>query len=97
MFLETRLKDDTFIQIDAEASLGIDKGGAVYHSQADVLDNMLTLAAQVTSRLKELTTGEDAPDRMSVTFGIRVNGNSEVSMARQSDIAQFQVTAEWSK
>ncbi len=97
MLLETRLEDDTYIQIDAEAALGIDKGGGVYHSQADALDNMLTLAAQVTHRLKALTDGDGAPDKLSVTFGVRVDGNAAVSVARQGDIAQFTITAEWTK
>ena len=59
------------------------------------LDNMLTLAAQVTERLKVLMDGEDAPDRLGVTFGIRVNGSAAVALARKPDDAQFRITAEW--
>ena len=97
MLLEARLKDDTYILIDAEAAIGIDKGGGVFHSPADSLDSMLKLAAQVTGRLKELIDADDAPDRMGITFGIKVNGIAEVSLARRPDDAQFRITAEWSK
>jgi hypothetical protein len=95
MLLETRLKDDTYILIDAEPSLGIEKGTGEYHSPSEVMDNMLTLATQVTGRLKALMDGEDAPDRLGVTFGIRVNGSAAVALARMPDDAQFRITAEW--
>ena len=97
MLLETRLRDDTYIMIDAEAAIGIDKGTGVYHSQDDALDNMLKLAAQVSGRLKELTEGEGGPDRMSVTFGVKVDGNAAVSVARKTEDGQFKITAEWSR
>lgn len=96
MLLETRLSDDTYILIDAEASLGIEKGTGEYHSPSEALDNMLKLASQVTGRLKTLMEGEDAPERLGVTFGIRVNGSAAVSLARKPDDAQFRITAEWS-
>jgi hypothetical protein len=97
MLLETRLKDDTYILIDAEAALGIDKGTGEFHSPDDALDNMLKLAAQVTGRLKELMSAEGGPDRLGVTFGIRVDGSAAVSLARRTEDAQFRITAEWSR
>ena len=97
MLLEARLRDDTYILIDAEASIGIDKGTGDYHAPQDALDNMLKLAAQVSGRLRELVESEGGPERLGVTFGVRVNGNAAVSMARRPDDAQFKITAEWTR
>ena len=97
MLLETRLEDDTYILIDAEPMPGIGRNDGQYNSPADALENMLRLAAQVTRRFKDLLDEDSTPDRMGVTFGVRVDGNATVSLARKPDNAQFQITAEWSK
>ncbi|MFT4979625.1 MAG: hypothetical protein ACI8S6_005537 [Myxococcota bacterium] len=97
MILEARLRDDIFIQIDAPATSGIEKGGVERSYPDQALDNMLILAGQMTSRLKELTQGEDAPDSLEVTFGVRVDGNAAVSIARDVASAQLQVTARWTR
>ena len=97
MLLETRLRDDTYILIDAEAAIGIDKGTGEYHSPAEALDTILTLAGQVTSRLKELVQEQDGPDRMTATFGIKVDGSASVAVARKPEDGQIRITAEWSK
>jgi len=97
MLLEARLRDDTYILIDAEAVSGIDKGSGQFFTQGEALDSMLKLAAQVTERLKELMDGDDSPDRIGVTFGVKVDGSAAVSVARRPDDAQFRITAEWSR
>lgn len=96
MIIEARLRDDIFINIDAEATSGMSRG--MEHNYPDqALDNMITLAQQVTSRLSELATGESAPDALEVRFGIKVDGNSAVTLCRSPDTAQLQITARWSK
>ncbi len=83
---------EVFFLIPARVRIGSTAAAVVF---TNALDNMLTLAAQITGRLKELTAGEGAPDKLSVTFGVRVDGSAAVSVARQGDIAQFTITAEW--
>lgn len=97
MLLEARLRDDTYILIDAEAAIGIDKGTGEYHSPDEALDSILKLAGQVTGRLKELVEAAGGPDRLSATFGIKVDGNAAVSVSRKPEDGQFRVTAEWSR
>ena len=97
MILEARLRDDVYIRIDAEPSSGIEKGSGDRGYPDQALDNMLQLASQVTSRLHELTTGDKAPDELEVRFGIKVDGNAIVSVSRDLNTAQFQVTARWNQ
>lgn len=96
MILEARLKDDTYINIDAEASGSISKGRGGERSYPDqALDNMIVLAQQLSERLHALSQGEHAPDALEVSFGVKVDSNAVVSLSRDLSSAQLQVTARW--
>ena len=98
MILEARLKDDIYINIDAEASGSISKGGHGERSYPDqALDNMITLAQQIAERLHALSQGETAPDTLEVSFGVKVDSNAVVSLSRDFNSAQLKVTARWSR
>ncbi|MEL6342843.1 MAG: CU044_2847 family protein [Myxococcota bacterium] len=97
MLLEVLLKDDTYVLIDAEPAIGIDKGGGNIAPPQEALNSMLVLGGQMMSRLVELTRGEAAPDEMSATFGLRVDSNGTVSIAKNLNEAQIQVSARWTR
>ena len=101
MLLESRLDEETFLYIDTDVTGGFVKGDDDLGFHPDqILDNVVKVAAIVASRLAEAgshsTEGADAaPTRLSLAFGIKVDGSSVVSVASDISSAHFQVTAEW--
>ena len=97
MLLETIIHDDVYVFIDAEPAAGIAKGGVVSHSPDMALENMLKLAGQVTTRLREAIPPDTSPDEVEISFAVRVDSNAAVSIARQPTDGQFHIVARWNK
>lgn len=100
MLIESRL-DGSVLYIDAEASSGIDKSsisGDFDHDQ--ILENVVGLIGRVSQKLAEAAATASVamlvPSSVEVNFGVRVDGNSIVSIARVTKDAQFQVRVAWS-
>lgn len=101
MLLESRLDEDTLLYIDTDVTGGFSKGDDEMGFHPDqILDNVVKVAAVVASRLAEAGAHSTersgaAPSRLSLAFGIKVDGSSVVSVASDISSAHFQVTAEW--
>lgn len=100
MLIESRVDTATFY-IDAEASSGIDKGVLVGDFHPDrVLENVVGLVGFAAQKLSEAAGQASvsvlAPSRIEIRFGVRVDGNSVVSVSRNADDCQFQIMVEWS-
>lgn len=100
MLLETRI-DDAVIYIDSEASGGIDK--SVFNGDFDpdrIVDNVVGVVGLMARKLSEAagqaSVSVMAPSRIEIRFGVKVDGNSVVAVARDAAEAQFQVMVEWS-
>lgn len=99
MLIESRVEATT-LYIDAEASSGIDKGVLVGDFHPDrVLENVVGLigfaAQQLSEAAGQASVSVMPPSRIEIRFGVRVDGNSVVSIARKADDCQFMVTVEW--
>ena len=99
MLLEARM-EDTVVYIDAETAGGINKGDlAVSFEPDEILDNVVAVAGIFARKLSEAAAQASvalpAPSNLTLRFGIRVDNNSVVSVARSPEGAQFQVTVAW--
>ena len=52
-------------------------------------------ARKLSEAAAQASVALPAPSNVALRFGIRVDSNSVVSVARAPDGAQFQVTVEW--
>ena len=99
MLIESKL-DGAVLYIDAEASSGIDKSSVGSEFEAELaLENVVTLVGRVTQKLAEAAAATSVamvvPSEFEIKFGVRLDGNSIVSVARVSEEAQFQVRVRW--
>jgi hypothetical protein len=100
MLLETRIDDKTTLVLDCESVGGIDKGTLSVTSHPDkVLTSTIAAIRAVGAQLGTAAQVESAhpPDGMEVVFGVRVDSNAVVSLARSHETAQFRVTLRWSR
>ena len=102
MLLETRLSDETYISIDAEAVASINKGdNAAITSPEKVMSEVLNLTGQIARDLaiaaKGAASTKPTPAGIELEFGIRVDSNSVVSVSRRPDDAQFKVRVRWGR
>lgn len=101
MLLPSHIDDNTVLYIDTEVAGGFAKGDDDLGFHPDqVLDNVVKVASLVARRLAETAAQEAAgghptPSRLTLSFGIKVDGASVVSVASNGASAHFQVTAEW--
>lgn len=100
MLLESRV-DGALVYIDAETSGGIDKGTLeVEFDPERILDNVATAVAVVARKLAEgaaqTSTVFPAPQEVEVTFAVRVDSQSVVSVSRDAGQGQFRVRLVWS-
>jgi hypothetical protein len=101
VLLASHIDDHTTLFIDTEVAGGFAKGDDDLGFHPDqILDNVVKVASLVARRLAE-TAAQDSEGstssatRLSLSFGIKVDGNSVVSVASSASSAHFQVTAEW--
>ncbi len=102
MLLQSYIDDTTCLNIEVEATGDFhkneDEGGAFHPDK--VLDNVVQVAALVARRMSDAASDAAAssatpPSRLTLTFGIRVDGAAVVSLASDLSKAHFQVKAEW--
>ncbi len=99
MLIESRVESG-ILYIDAEASGGIDKSVLSGDFDPDrVLENVVGLVGVVAGKLSEAAGQASvavlAPSRIEIRFGVKVDGNSVVSVSRNATDGQFQVLVEW--
>ncbi len=98
MLLESRIDDRYTLLIDCENMGGVDKNaaGGVGHPDR-VLDSAVKVIRAAAERLGAglSVEGTPAPVTMEVNFGVRVDQNAVVSLARNPDDAHFRVTLRW--
>lgn len=101
MLLASRLDEHTTLYIDTEVAGGFAKGDSDTDFHPDqVLDNVVKVASIVARRLADAAAHDTAgaqspPSRLTLAFGIKVDGASVVSVSSDISHAHFQVTAEW--
>ena len=98
MLLESQLNDRVTLLIDAESVGGIDKGALTVSSHPDrIVPRAVEVIRAVAERLGEAgaVDASTPPSEMEVTFAVRVDSNSHVSIARSPDDGQLRVTLRW--
>jgi hypothetical protein len=102
VLLESRFSDDSPVLIDVEAVSSISKGdSAEIISPDDAMNKVLDLSGKVARELASAaagaTGGKPNPSGIEMSFGIRVDSNAVVSVARRMDDAQFHVKVRWGR
>lgn len=102
MLLETRFSDDSPVLIDVEAVSSVNKGDASeIISPDEVMGKVLDLSGNVARELASAAAGATGakpnPSGIEMSFGIRVDSNAVVSVARRLDDAQFHVKVRWGR
>lgn len=95
MLLESNLNDRSVVVFDAETVAAIDKGGLTVRGHPDkVLDGMVAVIRTLARELRAATTTEpgEAPLGVEVRFGLKVDSNGIVAVARTSGDGQVGVT-----
>ena len=98
MLLESHLTDRLVLLIDCENQGGVDKNAAGSGAHPDeILDNAVTIIQAAAERLGAglSLAGAAAPVTMEVEFGVRVDANAVVSLARNPADAHFKVKLRW--
>ncbi len=98
MLLESRLKGGLLLLIDCENAGGVDKNAAGSNAHPDeVLESVVTIVQTAAETLGAGLSlrGTPAPVSMEVEFGVRVDANATVALARQPDQAHFRVRLRW--
>lgn len=99
MLLESQLNDRTILIFDAESVGGIDKGAVSNQGHPDkivprTIEIVRALATQLATAA-EGVPGPNQPTDMEVTFGVRVDSNAIVSIARNPSEGNIRVTLKW--
>jgi hypothetical protein len=98
MLLESRIDDRLTLVVDCESVGSIDKGALTVRSHPDqILGSTVTAIRAIATQLGAAATLDRGtpPSAMEVRFGVRVDSNAVVSLARAPEAAQFQVTLRW--
>lgn len=98
MLLESRLSEKLVLYIDAESVGGVDKSQLAVSADPDhILRNTVAAVRAAAEQLGEglNTQGRPAPVTMEVHFGIRVDSNAVVAIARTPEEGQFRVSFRW--
>jgi len=95
VLIETNISSDRRILIDVEATGGVQKDDLDPHHPDDIIPSAISLAEGVIKQLANIAK-KDGVSKLSVTFGVRVDGNSMVSIARSPERGQLKISAEWS-
>ena len=92
MLLQTRLDDSTDLFIDCETSGGFDKDqSALDFHPDDAADHVVAIATRVVARLQDVSKAAGDGAEVDVTFGVKIDSNAVVCVARDPSAAQFQI------
>jgi hypothetical protein len=100
MLLQSRLDHQTTLLIDTEPVGGVNKEelDVVFHPD-DALDHVVQIAAGVAKQLAVAAAGVHTavpqPGEFELEFGLKIDSNSTVSIARSAGAGQFQVRVRW--
>ncbi len=94
MLLESRIHDRALLVFDCESVGGIDKGGVsvLGHPDRIVPSTVAAIHALAESFVTALDGLERPPTGVEVRFGVRIDSNAIVQIARAPEQGQFQVT-----
>lgn len=103
MLLQSNLDENTFLMVEVESTGNFAKGegeDSPFHPDA-ILANVVRAATLVATKLSEAAqaASQDSvapPARLKLSFGLKVDGGSVVSLASDASAAHFRVEAEWS-
>jgi len=102
MLLETRFSDDTEVMLDCEAVSSIDKGESAGQSRPqDVLRRAMEVGAAVARDLaaaaQGAAAGKPTPSGIEAQFGLRIDSNAVLSIARTPEEGQLRFTVRWGR
>ncbi len=98
MLLETRVNDRLTLLVDCENSGGVEKNALTANAHPDkILDSAIAIIRGAAVRFGEGLSleGQPAPVMLEVEFGVKVDANAVVSLARRPDEAHFRVKLRW--
>jgi hypothetical protein len=94
VLLESHLKDNSIVVFDCESVAAIDKGGLTVRGHPDkVLPSMVDAIKGIAKEIGDAVAIETlpAPSTMEVRFGLKVDSNGIVSVARNDQDGQVHV------
>ncbi|MFI9558790.1 CU044_2847 family protein [Nonomuraea endophytica] len=81
---------------EAEEIQRAGRAGRALRQAGSTLQAAITsVTPAVESIARKLRDIENPPDRLELTFGIKISGEADVAIAKTSSEAQFQVVLEW--
>ncbi|MBM4368240.1 MAG: hypothetical protein FJ102_18655 [Deltaproteobacteria bacterium] len=98
MLLESRIDDRFTLLIDCESQGGVDKNAAGASGHPDrVLESAVKVIRAAAERLGEglSSAGKPPPVTMEVEFGVTINQNAVVALARSPTDAHIRVKLRW--
>ncbi len=98
MLLESHLGDGLVLFIDVENQGGVDKNAVGSGAHPDmIVDNAIILIQAAAERMGAGLSmqGPVAPVTMEVEFGVRVDANAVVALARCPEEGHFRVKLRW--
>lgn len=97
MLLECRVGEGSFIVLDAESTGGIDKSVTKIVSHPDQVVGQTLDAIRAIAGSFGAGVGDSAerPSTLEVQFGVRVDSNATVTVAKTPEQGQFRVTLRW--
>lgn len=96
-FLEARLQfNDASVLIDCESAGGFDKSQvSLGFSAEEAVKNVAILAGGVSNQLAELVAAAPNDAQVELEFGVKVDANAVVAIARSPQEGQFRVRITW--
>ena len=98
MLLESRISDRVVLLVDTENKGGVDKNAVGSNSHPDqILDGTMAIIQAAAERMgSALSMGGDPPPVvMEIEFGVIVDGNARVALARTPEQGHFRVKLRW--
>jgi hypothetical protein len=92
MLLCTQLDEKTDLYVDCETTGTFDKSQTSldFHPD-DAIGHVVTIATGVASKLQAMAAGAGGDAEIDVEFGIKIDSNAVVSVARNTNDGQFRV------
>lgn len=100
MLLQSRLDHKTVLLIDTEAVGGVNKDEMEVHFHPDdALDHVVQIATGIARNLAVTAAGAEStvpkPMALDVDFGLKIDSNATVAVARTPESGQFRVRVRW--
>ncbi len=98
MLLESRVNDRVTLLVDCENVGGVEKNALTSNAHPDkIIDGAIAIIRAAAERFGEGLSleGQPAPVVLEVEFGVKIDANAVVSVARRPEEGHFRVKLRW--